>query len=113
LFFGNEFLLDVIVSDYVEIERFFFKNKKYEYVVKLANMSLGDEANVEEVSLLGHSYMKLGLYSDAYKTFMGLVDKGCNDASVVRGLGGAVFMLCKYDEAAAAYNRLIRENGDR
>lgn len=112
LFFGNELLHDVIVSDYVEIERFFFKNKKYEYVVKLANMSLGDETNVEEVSLLGHSYMKLGLYSDAYKTFMGLVDKGCNEASVLRGLADALFMLCKYDEAAEAYNRLILENGE-
>lgn len=113
-FFGNEVMLGAIKAEYVDIERFFYKHKQYELVVGLASMRVGasSEANMEEMSLLGGSYLKLGLYSDAYGTFKALVDKGCNNASVLKGLADALFMLRRYDESAEVYTRLILENGE-
>ena len=113
-FFGNEVMLGAIKDEYVDIERFFYKHKQYELVVGLASMRVGasSEANMEEMSLLGGSYLKLGLYSDAYGTFKALVDKGCNNASVLKGLADALFMLRRYDESAEVYTKLILENGE-
>lgn len=103
-----------IGSFFLELIRFYFKNKRYEAVINICSERYEKGlASVDEMILLGYSYLNEDSFDKAYDIFAYVNMLKTDNLNVLNGFAKSAFCLHKYDESAELYNTLISLDGTK
>jgi tetratricopeptide (TPR) repeat protein len=89
--------------------------KRYPQAVRLLQDAIRqNRENAEAHYYLGVTRFMLGWYSAAVESYSAAIDRGYAEPHVAQGLGDALFLLERYQEAAEAYGAVVkvRPNAD-